>query len=1164
MSRRDRRRRHETSQDATSGHGRLSWTDCPIGHRNMSRELAPKLFPLNPMNESTNDVSEKLLDLLIVWEESRATGRPLTVVELCRDCPELADELEHEIHRLQSLDRFMFPSGVTDADAALGEVRSSGSSDRYPNLPGYEILEEIGRGGTGIVYKARQHSLNRYVAIKSLMERSWAKRGFVARLRQEAKALSLLNDPHVVQVYDVIETSEAVSLILEYVDGENLASRLNGMPISPVNAAQFALTLARTLTIVHEQGLLHRDIKPANVLISRTGEIKIADFGLVKEEGITGGLTATGDLFGSPSYMAPEQADGRLSKVSVRTDIYGMGATLYEMLTGRPPFVGASAMDTLSQVLHRDPISPRLLNPVIPRDLETICWRCLEKEQNRRFETSKELGDELERFLHGTPIHSHHIGVLERVARWCRRRPATAGLIGLSATAILACISIVVFSSVSHEQNLRTYNRHLTLLNEQLRSVASNAQKLKDVAEVNERIAKDRLYAADINRAAVAWRQEDTRELTDLLNRHVPNPEEIDRRGFEWWFLRRQATLAGALLHEFEAAVYMMCYSPDRRLLAAAGKGAIVKLIDASTKELYEEFSTDQIEVNGIAFSPDQKELATAGDDGTIRIWNLDAHRERLKIKTPYVKAFQLVYTPDGSQIVACGINPAIHAFSTQSGQVVTTLVGHTNTVETLLLGGDGNTLFSAANDQTIRIWNLNDGTQKGLIAATGHVEPMVLEQDRDFLIVGTTDGKLKSIDIRDNREIRSLTQIDRIGALALHPDGSLLATGDTGGRIRLRKIGHGGDFLEDDFQPWHAHRGGVHSLVWSTDGSRLISAGDDGRIQSWNHIAAPRTDPKRWTFDPRPGSLNTASRSSPVELGLSKRTELLWDLSFGTRRMIRPEISFSHLSISSDARFAVTVVGENSVQLYAISSDRQRPIDEQVLAAWRSKQVLNFVAFSPDSRFLVVRRHFEADDPERLAGEILLLRVPTLELVDLIPIQQINHCVISPDGRQILFGTLEHLILWNVTQRRIVWKLPQTNVRQLTISPDGKLIAAATSKRIISVLDILNGQTRFQLTNHLAPVHRMQFSDDVRTLITSDVDGTVKFTHVATGQELLEFPRIGILDQIEFVKGERQFVGQIFCDSPHAPREVLIFDGTNPEDVKIPQEKETECSEKS
>lgn len=1104
---------------------------------------------MNELNELAGEDDDPLSALLLAWEESLAAGTPLPVATLCADLPELADQLEREIALLQSLDGFMLaPNDLAERvtlDAShLPNAKKQVVSHVGFEIPGFEILDELGRGGMGVVYRARQKSLNRLVAIKTLAGGRWAEPGFVARLRREAKALSQLNDPHVVQVFEIIDTPASVSLVLEYVDGGNLAARLHWMPLSPIEAGRIALTLARTISTVHQQGLYHRDIKPANILLDRAGNIKIADFGLAKEEGSVGRQTATGDFFGTPSYMAPEQAQGRKVEIDARTDVYAIGATLYEMLTGRPPFSGASTVDILKQLLDRDPIAPRLLIPKIPRDLETICLKCLEKDPKKRFDSAQELADELDRSLQGLPIHSRPIGAFDRLLKWCKRRPAAAGLIGVSIAGMVAIASLVLFNN----QRLKKYNQDLI-------AAVEKANELQRVAEDNERRAKDGMYASDISRAAVAWKQEDTRELTELLDRHRPRPGKIDRRGFEWWYLYRQAKRARRMLLETFQPMYTLCYSPDRKWLAAAGKDAIVRFLNPDTGEASKEFATGQKEVNGVTFSPNGTEFATAGDDGTIRIWTIETGNERLKISTPFRKVFELVYTSDGTRIIACGISPVIHIFDVHSGQEVARLEGHTDVVENLRLSDEGRTLVSLSNDSTIRFWNLDERMLVASIDTRERGRSMVYNQNRRIVITGNNFGELRTIDVGQNREIDSVKQIDGVNSLALHPDGALLAVGDDNGQIRLRGIDREGRFINEKFQAWQAHRGRIYSLVWSTDNSRLISAGKDGRILSWSVAAARRAEPRRFVIDPSTDDWPVSQLPTMVLMRPADGAFLRWSLRTG-----RPPVASNgrfrrEFCSSGDGKLFAAVDQSETLQLFAVPDDSEQPIDAHKLAEWRSPNKLVIDGFLPDSQRLVLHDVYGDMMGSGEDSNLLILDVPSLKHVERVPVSGTKEVAISPDGRRMAIAIPQGVILWDVSANKIVWTVPQTNVLHLAFSPNGELIAMASANRSIAIRNSIDGTLRNEFTNFRALGNGMTFSPDGLSLVSAMPDGAVIFTHVATGQELLQIPNVGIMYSIdlEFSIRDRCLV----CRSRHnntnppmdAPDEIVILDGADPTD---------------
>ena len=314
---------------------------------------------------------------------------------------------------------------------------------------GYDLLEEVGRGGMGVVFKARHKSLDRIVALKVLRSDGTGEER--KRLDREAQAVARLQHPNIVQVYEFGESAGRAFVSLEFVDGQSLARRLRGTPLPARQAAALVEILARAMHYAHEKGVIHRDLKPANVLLAGTPEMrlearnaKVADFGLAKKLD-TQGDTHSGAVLGTPSYMAPEQAEARSAAVDRRTDVYGLGAILYELLTGRPPFRADTPLQTLKQVVEAEPARPRLLNAAVPRDLETVCLKCLQKEPPRRYPSAAALADDLRRFVQGEPVRARSIGALGRGWRWCRRKPALAALSAVLVLAVLGGLAGILF-----------------------------------------------------------------------------------------------------------------------------------------------------------------------------------------------------------------------------------------------------------------------------------------------------------------------------------------------------------------------------------------------------------------------------------------------------------------------------------------------------------------------------------------------------------------------------------------------------------------------------------------------------------------------------------------------------------------------------------------------
>ncbi len=433
-------------------------------------------FPASPTAAANGSSEDDFDAVLAAQRQDWLTGRRTPVAErlrqdaaLAADAARAAELVYHEyllreelgespdwedylrqFPQLASLLRLLHQADQL-VEQTLGPAEAAAQS--MPHVKDYELLEEIGRGGMAVVYRARQISLNRVVALKMILTGQLASAAEVARFHTEAEAVARLQHPNIVQIHAIGTHDGQPFLTLEYVDGGTLSNQLAGQPLPPRQAAQLAATLAQAIDHAHQRGIVHLDLKPANVLLESVsspqrhkehkespslcslclcGELtpKIADFGLARkwEEGVPA-ASHSGLIRGTPSYMAPEQADtDKKRAVGPRSDVYALGAILYEMLTGRPPFRAATPLETLEQVRTQEPVPPRQLQPKVARDLETICLKCLEKEPGRRYASAAELAADLECWLRGKPVRARRIGSLGRLGRWCRRQPAIAGL----------------------------------------------------------------------------------------------------------------------------------------------------------------------------------------------------------------------------------------------------------------------------------------------------------------------------------------------------------------------------------------------------------------------------------------------------------------------------------------------------------------------------------------------------------------------------------------------------------------------------------------------------------------------------------------------------------------------------------------------------------------
>lgn len=387
----------------------------------------------------------------------------------CKHCPELLPEIRRRLERTrrvqQQIDE-LFPDSESSARVVAGEVRSPNS--RLPTINGYEVEGVLGSGGMGVVYKARHLKLNRVVALKMLRAGQFATESELTRFEREAQAIAELQCPHIVQVHDVGDADGRPYFTMELVEGGSLSEHLLGTPQPASHAAAMVLTLAESIHSAHTQGIIHRDLKPANILLSRDGCPKIADFGLARHIECEQPLTVSGTQLGTPSYMAPEQVLGGPDSVGPSVDVYALGAILYEMLTGRPPFRAESAMETQRQVTQVEPVSPARINASVPRDLETICLKCLNKQPKDRYVTAEALAADLRRFLRNDPIHARPVTRLERSMRWIKRKPAATGLVVTAVGLILLAASFVMREVSSAKQQaieIERWNQRLEFVN---------------------------------------------------------------------------------------------------------------------------------------------------------------------------------------------------------------------------------------------------------------------------------------------------------------------------------------------------------------------------------------------------------------------------------------------------------------------------------------------------------------------------------------------------------------------------------------------------------------------------------------------------------------------------------------------------------------------------
>jgi WD40 repeat protein len=819
------------------------------------------------------------------------------------------------------------------------------TAPEWPAVAGYEILGELGRGGMGVVYKARQTSLNRLVALKVIRTGSEEDAAALARFRTEAEAVARLQHPHIVQIYEIGGLDgpphSRPFMALELADG-SLARRLDGTPQPAGRAAELVEALARAVQFAHERGILHRDLKPANVLLAADGTPKVGDFGLAKrlEEGATA-QTATGAVLGTPAYMAPEQATGQ-GPVGVAADVYALGAILYELLTGRPPFKGATPLETLEQLRSREVVSPSRLQPRVPRDLETICLKCLRKEPHRRYASARSLADDLHRFRDGKPIHARRTGPLGRLALWGRRNPALAATIALAA-AVIVVVAAVSFSRVLHERDRYQAEREKAVTH-LYHSLVGEARNL--------RLARASGYRGQ------AWAR-----LQEALGLETPERDADALRQEAAACLGDFVGLEPAVWSGFGDSAFVVALGlhPD-------GGSAALGLTDSSVslRTLPDGAETARLRghrsgVFGVAFAPGGRLLASADDSGMIKVWEQQAAGRWVDKQTihtnpaserNYIHAVSLAFSADGRRLFGCSKGAtAVTSWDLSGERAATFYISPAR--ERLFqaaLSEDGQRLAAAYRhngSSGVLVWDVPSCRfLRKVQPDLGQVVEATFSPDGKYLACACDDG----VELADTAAFqrRLFVRGDYPHSAAFSPDSHLLAiTAPQAGAVRLWDVSTNREAAV------LAHPGEPHAVAFRRDGSALVSAAA-GSVRVWNvrgsgdglllsgHAAAVPDV----TFRPDGQVLVSAG---------ADRTVKVWDPRTG--RLLAALDGFrgpvSTVTFHPDGRTLATGDSGGGVRVWDLQSPREPK--EVTALAHDAGGVIWSVRFSPDGKYLAV-----------------------------------------------------------------------------------------------------------------------------------------------------------------------------------------------------------------
>jgi serine/threonine protein kinase/WD40 repeat protein/tetratricopeptide (TPR) repeat protein len=1061
---------------------------------------------------------------------ARSDGRvsrsePLDGPPTCESSPEFASTVL--VARLQEMSQ------------SVSERSESSSSDALPVIPGYEVQCLVGRGGMGSVYKARQLSLSRVVALKILPLPDGSDPRKRDRFHRDVEAVARLQHPHIVQIFEVGHAPGYAYLSLEYLSGGSLTTGIPAGPVDARRAATIVKTLALAMEAAHRQGVIHGDLKPANVLLTESGEPKIADFGLAKllTDGQKNAATQeTQTILGTPGYMAPEQARARADRqpAGPLVDIYGLGAILYSLLSGRAPFEASSPIDTLLLVVHEEPIPLRRLRPGVPRDLEVITNKCLNKSPSRRYPSAADLAEDIGRFLENRPIAARPAGILEKAWRWCRRRPAVAATSALAFAATLAGLLI----SVSYNLALQVANQKLETSRKELRkSLADVSDERNNARTLNAEMSLQRAQTlGELGQAgpAVWWLIEALR----LVPEEQSQWNQLIRSNLAAW-----NAIGPRLVNSFSQPNEFLsaALSHDGRFVVTAGDNgepARIHDIRNGARIAPQTF----LGVRPVALHPDGVSFAVMDAGGTIRRFRFEDGGQIGELYESTGEYFgSLVFSPDGAFLLARSTQ--MRVFDVETGRIVHSLnnvplgkvPGVDGSAAYLCWWSPDSSQFWVSTNTEVKRFDLRTGQFELVDGMPPFIHTVSPRQDLAVILAGRKRVQLVRLaDGRPQDDPIDLAVEPR--AMAFHPDGATLAIGHGDGSLRLIDVATGATHGCD----WNA-QSEIRALAFSHDGRRLLVGGRES-AHLLNLMGGHAGESLVLPHESEVTTFELSADGNFIITGTTHGVSRRWDLRTG--RLAGPALRLGgpvaavgltadgeralivggRLNESSFARFWNIATGEpiggelshtNLVNSAAFHPSGNLAITSSMDHSVRFWEVTESVRqLLPDVKtngaaFCAV---FSPDGARAIIGEegknALLVDVRTHQVLKRLAGHRayVSVAAFSPDGKRAVTGSWDGTArLWDVEQGISIGdvlrhKLDASGrLTEVAFSHDGRFVATAALDRMVNLWDGKTGVPVGSPLRHTELVHSFAFSPDDRWLATGSRDGEIRLWDVAT-----------------------------------------------------------------
>jgi len=963
----------------------------------------------------------------------------------------------------------------------------------------FTLVRILGEGGFGSVWLAEDMNLGRQVALKLPI----SKRRETGYLLHEAKAAANLHHPNIVSVFEVGSEDGQVYIASEYIEGLSLRDLLSTGKPGIERTVELIEDVAKALHHAHEHGIVHRDVKPANILINAEGQPFVADFGLAKRISPDETISSEGQVLGTARYMSPEQASGKTRETDHRADIYSIGVTLFQMLTGHAPFRG-NVRAVLHQKVIQDAPSPRTLDPTLPKDLETICLKCLEREPDKRYQSANEVAEELQRFREGVPIKARPVSSLEKAWRWCQRHRAVAGLLaGLILSLSCGLIGVSLFWMQ---------------------------------AKSNAELMRRSLYRSQMNLAAEHLDKGDIAGVKQMLSRFGPANQQDNLRGFEWYYHDAMTAPFVQVFNQGDV-VHDVAISRKGDILAACGSTGTdrsIRVWDTKTCKLIRTLSVDSGRFRSLAFSPvsdhlvsgssdgwvrfwdplkddeafheikhgppisvvrisaDGKYMLAAGKSRPVRIWDFETKSLVAEIPTGKDGAVDVRFAPDGQSIAFVSPDSLIRFGDIETGEIVRVLnpdFSFNGRIETLALSDDGETIVTGSYRGSLNIWSVADGVlQHEQLMTLGKIED--LEFVRGPLLGAlTSGGRLVVYNVEENREHRTLATHHLAGsALARSGNGERLAVGSSDASIKVLDVSE----LTRPSVFWQNEA--VRSLAFLPDGKHLVAASGDGALVVWD-ITSGMQHSAIATGDRITSMSAQISGELVATAGLSGSSKALrvslWDTRSGEMvdQVLESQFGIAVAFSSTGQQLAIAKLTDSDEGTGKILVFDSKDWSKPQFEAGEHEGVVNALAFSPDDRYIVVGyddgkvRFIDASTGVAQDHSIYIPTIP----------RAFTFC---ESGTLLAIGTeTGEIHLWDVKAQasRTVIKGHTSRINALASLPNGTTIISCGRDRALKLWDTVSGELLTTLSGHGRQIFCIAVSPSGDTIASGGLEGDIR-----------------------------------------------------------------------